>query len=180
MKKVNWLHLRAHDSCNLSCPYCVMSARRGPLRPDAMMAEQAMEILRLYLAHASAPRIAVEISGGEPLLCGSRWMAAVCGGLRVMEKEYAKHLSLMITTNGTLLTKEFIAIFRDCKVTLTVGVDAPAGVSGGVKTLDRRVRKGIELLQRLDTTPCINAVATLPAMRHVERFMDELKGMDVR
>ncbi|MGD1000354.1 MAG: radical SAM protein [Candidatus Brocadiia bacterium] len=180
MKKVNWLHLRAHDSCNLSCSYCVMSARRGRPGADAMTAEQAVEILRLLLEHSSAPRITVEISGGEPLLCGSRWIAAVCGGLRAMERQYAKRLDLWITTNGTLLTEEIIAIIRDCKAKLSVGVDAPAGVSGEVKTLDRRVRKGIELLQKLYATPGINAVATLPAMRHVTRFMDELKQMNIR
>ncbi|MGO8704317.1 MAG: radical SAM protein [Candidatus Brocadiia bacterium] len=180
MKKVNWLHLRAHDSCNLSCSYCVMSARRGRPGADAMTAEQAVEILRLLLANSSAPRITVEISGGEPLLCGSRWIAAICGGLRVMETQYAKKLDLWITTNGTLLNEEIIAVLRECKARLSVGVDAPAGVSGGVKTLDGRVRRGIELLQKLYTTPGINAVATLPAMRHVTRFMNELKQMNIR
>ncbi len=66
MKQVNWLHLRAHDACNLSCPYCVMSARRGRVRADGMTAEQATEILRLLLVHSSEPQISVEISGGEP------------------------------------------------------------------------------------------------------------------
>ncbi len=107
-------------------------------------------------------------------------MAAVCGGLRAMETQYDKHLDLWITTNGTLLTEELVAIFRDCRAGVSVGVDAPAGVSGGVKTLDRRVRKGIERLQKVGATPAINAVATRPAMRHVTRFMDELKRMDLR
>ena len=145
-----------------------------------MTAEQAVEILRLFLAHSSAPKITVEISGGEPLLCGSRWIAAVCSGLRAMETQYARRLDLWITTNGTLLTEEIVAIIRDCKVRLSVGVDAPAGVSGGLKTLDRRVRSGIELLQKLYTAPAINAVATRPAMRHVTRLMDELRQMNIR
>jgi len=179
MKKVNLLHLRVCDCCNLACSYCVMSARHGRLAADAMTSEQALEIVRLFLVHASAPRVSVEISGGEPLLCGSRWLAAVCGGVREMETKYAKHLYLRITTNGTLLNEEVIAIFRDCKVGLCIGVDAPTGVSGGIKTLDRRVRKGIELLQRSYITPAINAVATSPAMRCAGRFMDELKRMNI-
>ncbi len=180
MERVKLLHLRACEACNLSCAYCVMSAHCGQVEADAMTATTALQILELFLEHASAQKLSVEISGGEPLLCGNGWLAAVCSGLRVMESKYAKQLSVRMTTNGTLLNEEAVAILRDCRVGLCVGVDAPEGASSGVKTLSRRVRKGIELLQESYMTPAINAVATLPAIKHIERFMDELVRMDIR
>lgn len=180
MEKVRFLHLRAIYSCNLSCPYCVMSAQYGDSKTDAMKEDQALEILRFFLANTSLQKIGVEISGGEPLLCGNQWMAAVCNGLREMEKQYDKDLYITITTNCTLMTEEVISTFRECNTNISVGVDAPDSASGGLKTLDLRVREGIELLQKHYRMPAINAVATRLAIHHVEKFIDELKELNVQ
>jgi radical SAM protein with 4Fe4S-binding SPASM domain len=145
-----------------------------------MSPDQARDIFSLFISNAATPSLSAEISGGEPLLCGCDWLAAVCAHVRAMEANCGKHVNLWITTNGTLLTEQFVEVLRKYQVIVSIGLDAPGGSEKGLKTLDGRSRPGIGLLQEFYHLPGINAVATQPAAKHIEQFMDVLRTWGVR
>jgi MoaA/NifB/PqqE/SkfB family radical SAM enzyme len=97
-----WLEVEAR--CNLRCRFCYNPWRDGSeAEPNALATPQLLEQLSLLLA--SVPTHHVTISGGEPLL--RRDLESV---LRFFQE---RGIAIVLTTNGTLLTRARIAQLRD-------------------------------------------------------------------
>jgi uncharacterized protein len=125
------ISLNVAQSCNLACSYCYADEGRfgGPARrmTTAVARRAVEELLRTAAPH---DRVLVGFIGGEPLLnrvvvhdtvAYAAARAAAC----------SVDIGFSITTNGTLMRAEDIALFRTHPFTVTVSAD------GGARTHDR-------------------------------------------
>ncbi|MFP3168062.1 MAG: radical SAM protein [Thermoproteus sp.] len=86
--------------CNLRCVHCYVDA--GPGDPAELTAEEAMDVVD-QMAEVGVPMVI--FSGGEPLLRQDIFdVAAYAGG---------KGIKLVLSTNGTLITREVARRLKD-------------------------------------------------------------------
>jgi len=94
------------NKCNLACAHCYINAEPGP---DGGGDELSLEEAKAFIADLAEMRIALLLfTGGEPLVRKDFWELA----------DYAteKGLKTVLSTNGTLITKEVAAKIKACGI----------------------------------------------------------------
>lgn len=86
--------------CNLKCIHCYVDA--GPRDPGELTTEEAMDVVD-QMAEVGVPMVI--FSGGEPLLREDLFQIAEYAG--------SKGIKLVLSTNGTLITKEVARRLKD-------------------------------------------------------------------
>jgi len=141
------------EDCNLACDYCYYSACQG--RPSADIQRIDDELLRKVIQEmmqSSRGSVSFAWQGGEPLLAGLDFFRKVV----LYQQQYAPRntvISNALQTNGTLVTREWAAFFRQYSFLLGVSVDGPAWIhdrrrkTGSGKGSYDRVMQGIEVLR---------------------------------
>jgi uncharacterized protein len=118
------ISLNVSSSCNLSCSYCY--AARGSFdgaQPDPMVWDTAQTAIDALLARANrAYPITIGFLGGEPfanraLIHRSIGYAADKGAARGLDVRFS------VTTNGTLLRADDIALLRSHRIAVTISID---------------------------------------------------------
>ncbi|MGB2841307.1 MAG: radical SAM protein [Halobacteriota archaeon] len=93
------------NKCNLACAHCYINAEPGAGGGDELSLEEA----KAFIADLAEMRIALLLfTGGEPLVRKDFWELA----------DYAteKGLKTVLSTNGTLITKEVAARIKACGI----------------------------------------------------------------
>lgn len=93
------------NKCNLACAHCYINARPELDGRDELSLEEA----KAFIADLAEMRIALLLfTGGEPLVRKDFWELA----------DYAteKGLKTVLSTNGTLITKEVVARIKACGI----------------------------------------------------------------
>lgn len=151
------LSLNVSSSCNLSCSYCY--AARGSfdgVQPDPMSWDTARGAIDALLARADAAfPITIGFLGGEPfanraLIHRSIQYAAEQGQLKGLDVRFS------VTTNGTLLRPDDIALIRANRLAVTISID------GGTFVQDRQ-RPGGARRSRGSFASLVRAAAPLLA-----------------
>jgi sulfatase maturation enzyme AslB (radical SAM superfamily) len=116
MQKISSLTLVLSDQCNFSCPYCPQ--RRGEKTLTAGDVTTFMDFLQ--------PRLSEEVwlgfYGGEPLLSWPLIQGTVDHACR----SFRKRFRFTLTTNGSLLKKEYILFFKKHRFDLALSYDGLA------------------------------------------------------
>jgi len=145
----------AGANCNLRCQYCYYlekSRLYGQEQRHVMSDELLEKFVKEYIEAQTVPQVLFTWHGGEPLL---RPLAFYEKALR-LQQQYARgrHIDNVIQTNGTLLTDEWCAFFRQHHFLVGVSVDGPQPLhdacrktADGQSTFDR-VMEGIRLLNK--------------------------------
>jgi len=153
------LTLFVDHACNLACSYCY----NGPGFARPMPLEVAEKALDLAFAHPS-PRVQVLFFGGEPLLQPER-VVAIAACARRRSEESGKPLRLVMTTNGTLLDEERVALLEREGIHLAVSLDGDAAAHDlarrypGEGPTWERVCAGLTLAQ--GRVPSLDVIAVL-------------------
>ncbi len=120
------LALNITSGCNLSCDYCYLNSDE-PGAPASMDEETALRAIELLLDESSGEEeISLVFFGGEPLL-ESGLILATAARARERAGEVGRRLTLHLTTNGTLLTRDVAAALRDLDVNVLISIDGSAG-----------------------------------------------------
>lgn len=129
--------LKVHSRCNLSCDYCYMytmadqSWRRRPMTMEpSLLTSTARRIAEHADAHG-LDSVHIILHGGEPLLAGYSYIADAVHSLRKTLVEVVPRIHMGVQTNGVLLDKDFLRLFR------SLGVHVGVSLDGGTAAHDR-------------------------------------------
>jgi uncharacterized protein len=165
--------VKVASRCNLNCSYCYVynkgdeSFRSQPyrMRPatvSALLSRVANHCLEEKLEH-----VTFIFHGGEPLLAGSDFFRQFVTEAETILKGHAT-LSYALETNGTLLTSDWLELFRELNVSFGISLDGPEEIHdrnrvnhSGAGSYSR-VRRALDLVRadrRLD--PLFGGVLTV-------------------
>ncbi len=119
------LVLEVAQACNLRCTYCYAGGGSYGGRARLMQPELARRAVRYLIENSgSAPRVALVLFGGEPLMNLPAIQAAVLEG-EACARQADKSLGISLTTNGTRFTPEAVDFLTEHGVGITVSIDGP-------------------------------------------------------
>ncbi len=151
---VNEAILKVHSRCNLDCDYCYVynlgddSWREQPKLMSDETVDAFGDRLAEYLHETNPLSFQVTFHGGEPLLASPDFFARTVSNLRQAVGPDTM-LQFAMQTNGTLLTDDYLKVFRKHRVHLGVSLDGPPSANmhrlnhAGKQTHDETVA-GIE------------------------------------
>ena len=153
--------------CNLHCGYCYYLGSPGLIQGSQQrMSDDLLEkVVRETIETNEIDEVTFTWHGGEPLLAGLDFFRRAVA----LQKRHAggKHIINTLQTNGTLLTADWAAFFRDNGFLVGLSLDGPQDIHdrfredrGGRPTFSR-VMRGLDLLQRagvaFNTLTTVNA-----------------------
>ncbi|GIF12505.1 FxsB family cyclophane-forming radical SAM/SPASM peptide maturase [Actinoplanes teichomyceticus] len=133
--------LKVHQRCNLACDYCyvyTMADQSWRDRPTVMPRDTWLRAATRMAAHADAHDLAgmrLVLHGGEPLLAGAARLDELITDFRAAFPA-GRRLDVLIQTNGTLLDRAAVEVFRGHGVRVGVSLDGTAAAN------DQRRRRG--------------------------------------
>lgn len=116
--------------CNLACDYCYMyeHADQSWRAQPAFMSDDTRRKLAMrigeYVRAAALKRLVVVFHGGEPLLAGAERISETAQWIRSAIPSEAQ-VDFSLQTNGTLLTEEALACFREAGISVALSLDGP-------------------------------------------------------
>lgn len=145
----------AGSLCNLACKYCyyLEKSRLYPQRNACVMSDELLEkFIRDYIAAQTTPEVLFTWHGGEPLMRPLSFYRKVVA----LQQRYARghRIDNCIQTNGTLLTDEWCAFFREQGWLVGLSLDGPQEFHDDhrLTRLGRptfvQVMRGVSLLQK--------------------------------
>ena len=119
--------------CNIKCTYCywfrdaMVYAKPAVLTPEA---EDAFcQRLEEHIREFELPIFLLVFHGGEPLLFPKRRFDTFLKKLRAVEERTGCMIKRGVTTNAILVDDEWIALFKEHDLTVTVSLDGPAEIN---------------------------------------------------
>jgi uncharacterized protein len=115
----------ATTRCNLACSYCHVAVVPPHAGPQFDLTPPVADAIVEFALNSPAPTLAFEFQGGESLLNGRvlKYMIPLIHRACAAE---GRNATVSIQTNGTLLTEEWMELFREFKVSLGTSIDGPA------------------------------------------------------
>lgn len=123
------LYLVVAQECNLACTYCYAGGG-GFGQATRHMGEATLRRGLERLLPLAGERLTLSFFGGEPLLNFSLVHRAIELADR-MARETGRVVSYALTTNGTLLDEEILAVLKDRMAHLAISLDGDAVASRG-------------------------------------------------
>ena len=105
--------------CNMRCPYCYQANRGFP--DDILPLQDAQKAFDIFADNAE--RITVILHGGEPTLCGTKYIADLFAYIRAAAIDHEIRVSFMIQTNGILLDEEMAESLKSFNTIVGVSYD---------------------------------------------------------
>lgn len=157
--RIRRLCILANQRCNFSCSYCYSARGRNK---QELTFEQIMSAFEWFIALRREPGTALTVAfigGGEPLLswgCISRCMAEMSA------RAQAQHVQLgyIIITNGSLITDEHIAFFKQYRVHVHVSFEVIPEIQDTQRGQYARVHANLLRMQELGLPFALRAVIT--------------------
>ena len=119
--------------CNIKCTYCYWFRDAMVYQKPAVLTPEAEDAfcLRLedHIREFSLPFFLLVFHGGEPLLFPKRRFDAFCKKLRGVEQRIGCAIMRGITTNAILVDDEWIALFKEHNISVSVSLDGPSEIN---------------------------------------------------
>lgn len=176
------LELALSERCNLACRYCYCGTCRDEIPNSGIMAESIarLAINGLFAVSGKSKNLHITFFGGEPLMNKPVLKFAVAYSQR-LAAIHGKTVTYSMTTNGTLLDDEIIAIIKKYNFGLMVSLDGPKKLHdaqcptrGGDGSYDVAVNGICKLMarRRRVTVRCTMA-HPVPNMMSLVRFFED-------
>jgi uncharacterized protein len=172
---IEMLVLQSTPFCNLDCSYCYLPDRNSKRRMSPLTIERTFE--KVFRSPFLSGHLTVLWHAGEPLVPGISYYENV---FLIVERlrPAALTISHSIQTNATLLSREWIDLFRAHDVRVGVSIDGPAEIndrsrktrSGGGSF--QQTMQGIRLLQQHGYPFHVITVLTRQSLRHPQQLFD--------
>lgn len=141
--------------CNLDCAYCYYLSKENLYEGNRRwaMADDLLDgFIREVVSQQSGPEISFAWQGGEPTLLGLKFFERVIE----IQRQYAGGRPVVnsLQTNGTLLTDEWGAFFRQHRFLIGLSIDGPEDLHDAYRKTKqgeptfRQVMNGLEVLKR--------------------------------
>jgi uncharacterized protein len=115
-----WIH--TSNKCNLSCPYCYVSAEKnGKLMSEGMLDEILKGILET-VKKKDIKKLRLKFAGGEPLLTFHMWSKKIDEFKKSIEANNIE-LQIQIITNGTIISDSIIKFMIENDVGVGLSLD---------------------------------------------------------
>ena len=168
VRPANYLLVKLATRCNLKCSYCYWFRDETVYSRPPLMSHEVEDALLLklerHLVDFQLPDFYLLFHGGEPTLFGKERFGRLASRLRDMEQRLGVALKLGITTNGVLIDDEWVRLFQDTGVGVTVSLDGPPPVNDARRfdfahrgAASRAIR-GLERLRSAGIEPGVLAV----------------------
>ncbi|MGK7057862.1 cyclophane-forming radical SAM/SPASM peptide maturase GrrM/OscB [Bradyrhizobium sp. 1050_B9_N1_2] len=174
------LVLQATPFCNIDCTYCYLPERSRPSRMDELVLRA---IGQKVLAGAyAADDLSVLWHAGEPLVLPPVFYR---DAFNILERFRPPQVDLKhcMQSNGTLITEEWCALFRDHRVEIGVSVDGPQELhdrhrlSRSGEGTFRKTAAGISQLKAFGIPFHVIAVLTRESLSAPEQLFDFFEEM---
>lgn len=173
-EKISSYIIKIEENCNLKCSYCYCFSHGHRLRTDKM----DLEIIKKLMVNASnfSGKVDLIWHGGEPLLSGTtkfNQILDIQDDIRLEKKTKFRNL---IQTNGTLINKKWIKIFRRGKFGISISLDGPPQIhnkyrlyKSGSNSFQDTMR-GIDLLKKSEIKFSILSVVTKQSIKNIDEI----------
>lgn len=160
------------DFCNIRCSYC--RNREFDQNTNAVMSENILERLFVFLNSLPQSKIRLNWHGGEPLLAGKKFFNLI---LELKNLYPQKNWINGIQTNATLINDEWAKLFVDGKFHIGVSVDGSERTHNsnrinvsGCGTYKETIR-GVKILRRHNIYPSVICVVTKKTVRGAKEML---------
>ncbi|MFX0114030.1 MAG: radical SAM protein [Candidatus Hodarchaeota archaeon] len=172
--------LKVSSHCNLACDYCHSTGlpKKKLLMPIELISRTIKGFVPYFAAQGDS-RLELVFHGGEPLLAGLEFYRKV---LELESHLDTADLSIIneIQTNGTLITEDWIELFKQGQFRIGISADGPAALHdkyrkdrNGKPTFER-IAHSIELLQEENLSFGLLSVITKESPDYYEDFFNLL------
>ena len=136
---LRFVHLSLSSECNLRCKYCYAAERRESTHPRLTLDEYKQVIDDLCTL---SDNLSITITGGEPLL-NPLWQPVAAHGKQ-------RGCSMMLLTNGLLITEENAPFIKDTFDLVTLSIDGPTRETHRLTRGDNfdQVMRAVDILER--------------------------------
>lgn len=116
------------ERCNINCSYCYYfnsddrSAYGRPAIIDLERVKAVADYLATGVLDLKIKRVLVSFHGGEPMLLKPRIFSSTCEIIKKAVDPVAK-LGFIIQTNGTILSEEWVELFKRFSVNVGISID---------------------------------------------------------
>jgi radical SAM protein with 4Fe4S-binding SPASM domain len=159
--------------CNLACDYCY--AIRSTIE---IASRETLHATMKSAVQLDADTVNFIWHGGEPLLAGLDFFVEAVDLQAAITARAGKRFRNAVQTNGTLMTPEFAAFFRQHDFAVGVSLDGPAAYHdrhraspGGARSYGRAL-KGYQALIEAGVTPGVVCVIDPVSPPEIEMLLD--------
>lgn len=193
MKKKLEVILKTVERCNLNCTYCYFfnNIDKSYLLHPKYISLNTVKSIANFLSESikanNFDKIRIYFHGGEPMMQKKADFDLMCKIFKEQILPKAE-LDLVIQTNGTLVTDEWIELFSKHQVGVGISLDGPKIYNDSARIDHRgkgtydRVREGIKKLQDAHKENKIGNIAALTVINPAHHsktiyrhFVDDLK-----
>jgi len=115
------LTIKPTMGCNMKCKHCFNGDAFTPT--DILEVDVALAFVEKACREYKTVKIVFH--GGEPSLAGIVFYNIFFDGINMLQKRYDTEFNTLFTTNGLLLTDEFINLLNENNVLINVSFDGP-------------------------------------------------------
>ena len=126
--------LKVASRCNLNCTYCYVynkgdeSYKAQPFRMSTATVSALLSRVASYSLQERLHEVTFVFHGGEPLLAGPEFFRQFVTEAMATFSSQVK-LLFLLETNGTLLSVEWLDLFRELGIAFGISFDGPANIN---------------------------------------------------
>lgn len=166
-----YINLKLASTCNLGCVYCYWFSDKTVYEKPSILTTEVehafFEKLEAHITEYGLDKFDILFHGGEPLMFGKRRFVRFMDSIELIQQNTGCKFGFSMTTNGTLLDKEWAQLLRIFNVHPTISIDGPPEIHdrvrpdlGGHGSFNNTVR-GLNLLRNEGIEPGVLAVCDL-------------------